>query len=181
MKPRPWLRRAGWLVVLGCVVHWIPVGGVPLARLQYEIWSDDSRFCARCHVMETRHAAWQRSAHAQAAECMDCHAEPGVIGSLIAHLQGSRYVWALITGERSGTVLKAHVSDATCLQCHTDVATRAAPDVHAHHRALALTCTECHTSATFHPTRSQPPPATDRAACTRCHPWSNVPAVAQRR
>jgi cytochrome c nitrite reductase small subunit len=35
--------------------------------------SDDPRACINCHVMSTEFASWQRSSHAKAATCNDCH------------------------------------------------------------------------------------------------------------
>lgn len=173
MTRRAWLRLAGWLVVGTCIAHWIPVGGVPLARLQYEIWSDDPRFCARCHPMQTRFVSWRRSAHGAVADCMSCHAEPGAIGWLVAHLQGSRYVWAMLIGDRSRSVLSARVSDSSCLRCHSGIADRT-DDTHARHRSVRTECTECHTSTVFHSPRLRTPPAVDHTACTRCHSWSDA-------
>jgi nitrate/TMAO reductase-like tetraheme cytochrome c subunit len=105
-------------------------------------------FCASCHVMETRHISWLRSGHAGRATCIECHSDPGLWGEMKAHLNGTRYLYVMLTGEKSGPILKAHVASATCAQCHAPASLpEAAPArriAHREHLARGVECTACH-------------------------------------
>lgn len=97
--------------------------------------------------METRYVSWARSAHHPQADCLDCHSEPGLVGEVVAHLEGLRYLWVLATG-REQIVLKAHVPEGTCAECHDlDDLPRSLDGVliaHREHSELGITCDECH-------------------------------------
>ncbi|MCI0484535.1 MAG: NapC/NirT family cytochrome c [candidate division NC10 bacterium] len=129
-------------------------------------------FCASCHLMQTRYVSWQRSPHWGKATCIQCHSEPGIWGELKAHLNGTRYLYVMLTGEKSGPILRAAVESATCAHCHPaeslPEATRAQQIRHRAHLALGIECTACH-AGLVHGTLygHQAKPA--REACVACH------------
>jgi nitrate/TMAO reductase-like tetraheme cytochrome c subunit len=105
-------------------------------------------FCNSCHVMNTRYVSWHRSPHMAAATCIECHAEPGWGGELKAHLNGARYLVVMLTGEMSGPLIQAEVSDATCLHCHLPAqlpeSVRNHRILHAKHMDRGVRCVACH-------------------------------------
>src|SRR5918994_7087221 len=112
--------RAG-LAVMRSRAIWLALGvaGIVVALLGLAAWGAVAYtarpdFCASCHLMQTRYVSWKRSPHYAAATCIQCHSEPGLIGEVKAHLNGTRYLWVILTGDKSGTILRAAVSSATC-------------------------------------------------------------------
>jgi nitrate/TMAO reductase-like tetraheme cytochrome c subunit len=170
--------RAVWLGLAGAGVV---VGVVALAAWGAVAYTSRPAFCASCHVMQTRYVSWQRSPHGRAATCIQCHAEPGLVGEIKAHLNGTRYLWVLLTGDKSGTILRAAVSSATCAQCHP--ASRLPQDTatlrvdHARHVARGIPCAGCH-AGLVHGTLygHQARPAVER--CDRCHAAERRPFIA---
>jgi cytochrome c nitrite reductase small subunit len=150
-------------------------------------------FCNTCHVMNTRYVSWQRSSHGIAATCIECHSEPGWWEELKAHLNGTRYLYVMLTGEKTGPLIRAEVSDASCLRCHQR---DRLPEVvhnhrvlHAKHLGLGVNCVSCHAGLVHgslyggeaRPTmrlcvecHAQRSPAL--AACQSCHVQPTIPA-----
>jgi nitrate/TMAO reductase-like tetraheme cytochrome c subunit len=129
-------------------------------------------FCNSCHVMNTRYVSWQRSPHGAAATCIECHSEPGWGGELKAHFNGARYLVVMLTGEMSGPLIRAEVSDASCLPCHPPEhlpeTVRNHRILHAKHMNMGLHCADCH-AGLVHGTLygGQTRPA--MALCVDCH------------
>jgi cytochrome c nitrite reductase small subunit len=155
------LGVAGIVVALGALGTW--------GAVAYTARPD---FCAGCHLMQTRYVSWKRSPHSTAATCIQCHSEPGLIGEVKAHLNGTRYLWVILTGDKSGTILRAAVSSETCAQCHPSSrlpeAIAARRIDHARHLARDISCAQCHAGLVHgslygHQTR----PAVE--TCGRCH------------
>jgi nitrate/TMAO reductase-like tetraheme cytochrome c subunit len=150
-------------------------------------------FCNSCHVMNTRFVSWQRSAHGDVATCIECHSEPGWWGELKAHINGARYLYVMVTGEKTGPLIRAEVSDASCLRCHhldqlPDVV-RQHRVLHAKHMGLGLSCVDCHAGlvhGNLYGGHTQP--VMDRCvgchakrrpvlvACQGCHVQASMPA-----
>lgn len=130
------------------------------------------QFCASCHVMQTRHVSWQRSAHVNAATCIQCHAEPGPWGEVKAHLDGARYLYVMLTGEKSGPILRGEVEAASCLACHPRerLADRSRNHEIRHdtHLARGLDCMACHAGLVHGSLRGESVrPAME--GCAECH------------
>lgn len=130
-------------------------------------------FCRSCHLMETRYVSWERSAHADEADCLDCHAEPGPWGEVKAHLNGARYLYVLVTG-REQVILRAEVPEGTCVQCH---AVRDLPEgsegvdiAHENHYRADVPCETCH--AGFHDDIGGGAMPANLDGCTECHAGS---------
>lgn len=129
-------------------------------------------FCSTCHIMKTRYVSWQRSPHGDNATCIECHSEPGVLGGLEAHVGGLRYVYARITGTRTGPVIRAAVSNDSCLRCHRDKPLGAVigghdPN-HDRHITLNVNCAACHDNL-VHGTLLGRPSRNVMATCRDCH------------
>jgi len=76
-------------------------------------------FCGGCHLMQTRYVSWERSVHGDAkATCFQCHSEPGVIGEAEAKINGIKYLYYEQIGYRDVQILKAEVSNESCMRCH---------------------------------------------------------------
>lgn len=127
-------------------------------------------FCQTCHLMKTRYVSWERSDHHGKAECLDCHAEPGLWGEIKAHVNGARYLYVLVTG-RPQVILRAEVPPGTCEQCHPrgeiEDIVEGVSVAHRSHAAADVTCETCHRG--FH---EEVEGGTLRASldtCVECH------------
>lgn len=76
-------------------------------------------FCNSCHIMNTYHASWQTSEHAE-VNCLECHLQPGFSGYVAGKINGLAQAVDCVVG-RVGTKPSATVSDASCLRsdCHS--------------------------------------------------------------
>ncbi|MBU0463223.1 MAG: NapC/NirT family cytochrome c [Proteobacteria bacterium] len=76
-------------------------------------------FCGGCHLMQTRYVSWKRSAHGDAnATCFQCHSDPGLIGEAKAKINGIKYLYYEQMGYRDVQILRAEVSNESCMRCH---------------------------------------------------------------
>lgn len=158
---------------------WLALGvaGIAMAVLGLATWGAVAYtarpdFCGSCHLMQTRYVSWKRSPHHSAATCIQCHSEPGRFGEIKAHLDGTRYLWVMLTGEKSGAILRADVSSETCGQCHAVAwlpeATATLRIGHRLHLGLGIQCSECHAGlvhGSLYGHQARP----DVATCFRCH------------
>lgn len=164
--PQRGVTQTFWLVLVGVVVALLVVGG-----LLYS-WMSTPGFCNTCHIMSTRYVSWHRSVHWNKTGCLDCHAEPGTIGEIKAHINGARYLWSLVTGAAAGKVLRTEVPNVSCLVCHK-VETLGA-EVQGHdsdHDAYlkeGIACTTCHDNL-VHGTIFGNPLYSPMKTCTDCH------------
>jgi len=79
------------------------------------------KFCASCHNMEEYYVSWAHSSHKDIA-CVECHAEPGVSGTVAAKAQGMVQLVQYIAGSY-GTRPHGKISSASCQQggCHEEI------------------------------------------------------------
>lgn len=155
---------------LALITSFVPINGKPVGYLTYEVLTNRSEFCMNCHIMETRFASWKRSSHAKVTVCMDCHSEPGFVGEWKAHLDGMRYIWAMITKKRSGSVIQAHVKNVSCLECHEEYRTMKDVVYHNLHERAGVLCTACHDNLMVHRVSLIPPEHSYGAHnCQDCH------------
>ncbi len=111
-KPR---KRSGKL--------WILLGVLlALVAVVVGVWEYTSTpgFCASCHVIRPSVDGWRDSAHADEAECMDCHADEGFSGEFIAHIGGLEEVYMLWTEKPEAEDIRGHVPIERCLSCHEE-------------------------------------------------------------
>jgi nitrate/TMAO reductase-like tetraheme cytochrome c subunit len=76
-------------------------------------------FCGSCHNMQSYIDSWRSSSHRDAT-CMDCHFEPGFVGSLLGKWKAQAHIVMKITGT-APTRPHTQISDASCLRegCHS--------------------------------------------------------------
>ncbi len=149
---------------------WTAVAIVALAAFfGFNAYSQRSQFCGSCHeVMGEHYESWQGSTHAEAAECLDCHSEPGWTGYYHSKVEGARNALAFYLGIgktdkspppgpasclRSGCHVEetladapgsggyahtTHIESVSCVQCHGDIGHRQ------HEREDAVSCAQCH-------------------------------------
>lgn len=158
--------RRRWTVIGSVTLGLVVIAAAALA------YTGRPEFCHSCHLMETRYVSWERSVHAEeGAECLDCHAEPGAIGEIIAHLNGARYLWVKITGGPSTVILRGEVSEGTCVQCHSlDDLPNVVDGVEVAHRGhdeLEIGCVECHSG--FHDDLGGGTLSASTEDCDSCH------------
>lgn len=77
-------------------------------------------FCTSCHLMEPYHDAWAHSAHKD-VNCIKCHFEPGLYGTVKGKFQASTQLVKYLTGTQ-GSKPHAQVSNLSCQQagCHSN-------------------------------------------------------------
>jgi hypothetical protein len=129
--------------------------------------------------MSTRYVTWKHSTHGEVG-CLECHAEPGFVGEMEAHINGVRYLGPVFTGRLTKPIIRAEVRDSSCKQCHRDVldplwkdarisaAAYSPLQLHGAHLAEDAACTDCHANlvhATFRLREALP----EREVCDRCH------------
>ncbi len=112
-------------------------------------------FCGSCHLMQTRYISYRRSLHKDSL-CLDCHSNPGVIGTAEAKLNGLKYLYYGVMGYRDVQILRAHVSNESCMRCHDikemdrrmlawiDPVQHPETSHKSHVLDLKFTCTVCH-------------------------------------
>lgn len=119
--PRDRLRRIGRRLEVGARVLAIGtiVGLAVLTPGSYVAvhYSSQPEFCKSCHIMDPYYESWERSTHAEVS-CTACHFEPGLMGTLQGKFQALTQLTKYIT-LTAGTRPWAHVSDASCLHCHS--------------------------------------------------------------
>lgn len=108
--------------------------------------TDASSFCASCHEMTPYTTAWSAGPHANGAECVDCHVDPGiasrlahkpaVLGELFAHFRGDTL---FPRPERPD------IPDSRCVQCHEDTGSVDAATAFSHSDHVErAACQDCH-------------------------------------
>jgi len=161
-------------------------------------------FCPTCHYMESFYQSWRTSKHNK-IDCVECHFEPGMSGTIKGKLNGLVQIVNYISLSYKKRKPWAEIPNNTCARsgCHE---TQALSDTtynfkgiefsHKHHleklkRGKTLKCTSCHsqivqgthievtTTTCFncHFKKSDDPEHKyDKLAeCTTCHQWDKVP------
>lgn len=130
------LRR--WTIVAAVAVLLTALAGVSLW------YTGRPEFCETCHEMEPTVASWRAGTHAR-MDCFPCHADPGPVGYLEAHVgEGLRdLVWHFT---RNPDVARgANVPPERCVECHEDELR--SDEVPEDHPGPAEDCAECHRDA----------------------------------
>jgi cytochrome c nitrite reductase small subunit len=145
-------RRLGVYLLIG--IPLLVLIGFATSKSAIDYTSKPS-FCGSCHLMQTRYVSWERSLH-NGATCFQCHSEPGLVGEVQAKLNGIKYLYYEYEGYRDVQILRAEVSNASCMRCHTieemdEKMQRAIspiqnpPTSHSSHvKDLNISCTACH-------------------------------------
>jgi nitrate/TMAO reductase-like tetraheme cytochrome c subunit len=96
------------------------IGSMVLGVYGIEI-TGHPKFCVSCHNMEEYYTSWGHSSHKEVA-CVDCHAKPGIAGTVAAKAQGMVQLVQYIAGSY-GTKPHGDISSASCQQidCHEGI------------------------------------------------------------
>ncbi|MCP4263099.1 MAG: hypothetical protein GY774_37155 [Planctomycetes bacterium] len=132
------------------------IGSVALGAYGVKI-TGHPKFCSSCHNMEEYYTSWGHSSHKDVA-CVDCHAKPGMAGTVAAKAQGMVQLVQFIAGSY-GTKPHGDISSSSCQQvgCHEEIADDSKPimlydkikfrhDKHLneHPNGKSLNCVSCH-------------------------------------
>ncbi len=161
-------------------------------------------FCPTCHYMESFYQSWRTSTHNK-VDCVECHFEPGMSGTIRGKLNGLVQIINYISLSYKKRKPWAEIPDNTCNRsgCHetqafgdTTFYFKGVPFSHKHHledfrRGKKLKCTSCHsqivqgthmqvteaTCFTCHFKKSDDPEHKyDKLSnCNTCHNWTKVP------
>jgi nitrate/TMAO reductase-like tetraheme cytochrome c subunit len=155
---------------------WSGIGAVAAAGIVALCFvSARSEFCGSCHsAMGKHYASFRASTHAEAAECLDCHSDPGWVGYYHSKLDGVRNVLAYFLHVGKGQE-SPPPGPAACQRpgCHADddlAAGGPAAPTHALH-AQSVACVDCHGDVGHRRVSEQPMVRT----CDSCHPPRDVP------
>lgn len=102
-------------------------------------------FCGTCHEMKPAYNGWVDGSHHvdERADCMDCHADPGLVGYFNAHVvSGLRDVYVHFIAGAPDVVTKSHVPQARCLKCHEKKFED--PQFASNHVPKTEYCPDCH-------------------------------------
>lgn len=123
---------------------WIAVGVFALVLLGVALYATgEPSFCGTCHEMKPAVAGFESAPHAKLKSCFPCHAEPGPIGYLKAHIgDGLRDVYWHFT-KRPDVAHGAKVPRQRCLACHADKF-KDQSFVDAHPGSEQAYCPRCH-------------------------------------
>lgn len=102
-------------------------------------------FCGSCHEMKPAYEGWLDGSHheEERADCMDCHADPGIIGYFQAHVvAGLRDVYVHFIAGPPEQVADSFVPQARCLKCHEKQFDD--PEFTADHPEKTEYCPDCH-------------------------------------
>lgn len=133
--PRKKKRVYVWLGVVAAI------GMIAFAALEY---TSSPGFCASCHEIEPSVEGWRTSVHAttDAATCLDCHADAGFIGEMVAHVGGLQEAYVHISQKPEAQDIEGLVPAQRCLECHDDAWADEA--FAAEHPTKDAPCAVCH-------------------------------------
>lgn len=127
-----------------------------------------SGFCKTCHEMEPSYNAWRTSNH-KSVECVNCHADPGIIGLIKTKAQGLSEVYRHITGNYKTPITITSDTNAfssRCLICHKNIKGKGKPHNKTHFE-VGANCTGCHHGLVHDPDTNRRLP--NRSVCVPCH------------
>ncbi len=153
------------------------------------------KFCGSCHEMKHVYKTWEHSTHAtyydehKRAGCMDCHAEPGLIGLLKAKIFNGgksgfyhvKYMFAKNKYEIYQKIIRAHAEAPykACLKCHKDIGQKDvvkgmyvphhSPDTEFRNEM----CSKCH-EFVVHANRKYGDEVARKDLCINCHKKEEV-------
>ncbi len=123
---RDFVREFLGTLIRGIVEHWkgflvfCGVAAIAMVLLVVVVLKATAspKFCGSCHNMQSYIESWEQSTHKEVG-CMDCHFEPGLLGSLWGKWKAQAHVVMKITGTAPSRP-HTQISDASCLRqgCH---------------------------------------------------------------
>lgn len=104
--------------------RWWITGGVVLALgiVGFATWEYTSTpsFCGSCHEISPSVMGFADSAHAKDTECMDCHADEGLVGEFVAHVGGLQEAYVHFGQSPKAEDIRGTVPNERCLACHEE-------------------------------------------------------------
>ena len=158
-------RTMRWLVISGVVL-------VILIALAASAFAFTGRpvFCNSCHIIKPLYSSWKKSIHPREATCLDCHADPGFIGEIKAHISGARYLFYTVFKKTDPKNIRATVPNNRCLQCHEVSKLNKKFNKHGVHIEGGATCTRCHDDFLHKINNKGQPLKKPKSNCKECHP-----------
>lgn len=160
----------------GCGFTFAALAGIGLVALiaggaAFQWVNEQPWFCNSCHEMGFHYQSWEVSTHAAAAECLDCHASPGLAGFIEEKARGAEQLVAHFTGDYPVPIqILVRVRNEQCLACHPDAASLPDPSVDARHDvhlADRVLCADCHSRIVHN--RPDQPKMVSFDKCEACH------------
>lgn len=106
--------------------RWIVIGAVAAVLVVILavafVYTEQSSFCNTCHEMKPYYSAWLSGKHAGKAECVDCHVDPGFIGSALHKPQALKEVWDHWFDPQKFPMYRHEIPAKRCTKCHTKIA-----------------------------------------------------------
>ncbi|HSK47618.1 MAG TPA: NapC/NirT family cytochrome c [Coriobacteriia bacterium] len=100
---------------------WI-AGGILLALAIVGVaaweYTSSPTFCGSCHEISPSANGFADSPHAKDAECMDCHADEGLVGEFVAHVGGLQEAYVHFGQSPNAGDIHGTVPNDRCLACH---------------------------------------------------------------
>lgn len=113
-------------------------------------FSNDSKSCANCHIMQDHYAAWSKSSHKNVAQCNDCHSPPGgeVEKLYCKGMNGFHHSAAFTLGTHQDqltiTDFNREITERSCRKCHADINHGIEVISQTNHEKMS--CIRCHNS-----------------------------------
>jgi nitrate/TMAO reductase-like tetraheme cytochrome c subunit len=85
------------------------------------VLTERSAFCKSCHEMDPYYSAWRASGHAEEAQCVECHVDPGLVAHLAHKPTALKEVWDHFTKDNRFPNYSVEVPDSRCVPCHPKV------------------------------------------------------------
>ena len=147
-KPIPLLTLAvviaiGFVFGVGAFTFWYANG--------FSYFSDDSKACNNCHVMNEVYKDWSTGSHKNRASCSDCHIPSGFAAKWTMKAQsGFNHAYAFTLKDLptnfTPTEKTKVVVQENCIRCHGKMASNVVNPTTSivHNYDNALSCVSCH-------------------------------------
>ncbi len=92
----------------------------------HSYFSNNSRACINCHVMQDQYSAWVKGSHHSVATCNDCHTPSGLVKKYLSKASnGFWHSFAFTTGNFIEPIqIKPHnrqITEDSCKTCHSNL------------------------------------------------------------
>ncbi|RDU64763.1 cytochrome c nitrite reductase small subunit [Helicobacter sp. MIT 14-3879] len=147
-KPIPILTLAviiavGFVVGAGSFTFWYAKG--------FSYFSNDSKACNNCHVMNEVYKDWSIGSHKNYATCNDCHIPDGFVSKWLTKAQSGfshAYSFTLkdIESNLSATQKSKTIVQENCIRCHSNMVSSVVNPTTkiVHNYDKSLSCVSCH-------------------------------------
>lgn len=133
----------GFVIGAGAYTFWYANG--------FSYFSNDSKACNNCHVMNEVYKDWSVSSHKNAATCNDCHLPHSFIPKWIMKAESGfhhAYAFSLkdLPTNFTATPKSQAVIQQNCIRCHSTMASNVVNPTTkvVHNYDKSLSCVSCH-------------------------------------